>query len=65
MIKDTLKGTTNTQSPDINEDKTCPEWQGFKHFMYLKHDAHHHKIDIEIQSYKEDEKEKKKEALKR
>ena len=27
--------------------------------MYLKHDAHCHKIEIEMQSYKEDEKAKK------
>ena len=55
----TFNGITNTQNPDINENKTCVEWQGFKHFMYLKHDAHCHKIEIEMQSYKEDEKEKK------
>ena len=55
----TFNGITNTQNPDINENKTCVEWQGFKHFMYLKHDAHCHKIEIEMQSYKEDEKAKK------
>ena len=61
--EDTFKGITNTQNPNIDKDKTCVEWQGFTHFMYLKRDAHRHKIDIEMQSCKEDEKEKK--ALKR
>ena len=61
--EDTFKGITNTQNLNIDKDKTCVEWQGFKHLMYLKRDAHRHKIDIEMQSCKEDEKEKK--ALKR
>ena len=63
--EDTFKGIANTQNPDIDEDKTRVEWQGFKRFIYMKRDAHRHKIDTEIQSYKEEEKEKKEEALKR
>ena len=62
--EDTFKGITNTQNPDVDEDKTRAEQQGFKHFMHLKHNAHHRKIDTEMQPYKEDEKEKKEEALK-
>ena len=63
--EDTFKGITNTQNPNIDEDKTCVKCQGFKNFMYVKHDAHHHKTDTEMQLYKEDKKEKKEEALKR
>ena len=51
---------TNTQNPDNSEDKTHVEWQVFKQFMYLKCNVHRLKIDIEIQSCKEDKKEKKK-----
>ena len=35
--QDTFKGNTITQDPDIDSEKTCVEWQGFKHLMYLKH----------------------------
>ena len=62
--QDTFKGNTITQDPDIDAEKTCVEWQGFKHFMYLKRGAHHRKIDIEIQSFKDSESEEKDEALK-
>ena len=62
--QDTFKGNTITQDPDIDAEKTCVEWQGFKHFMYLKRGAHRRKIDIEIQSFKDDESEKKDEAVK-
>ena len=57
--EDTFMGITNTQNPDVDEDKTRFEQQGFKHFMHLKHHAHHCKIDIGMQSHEEDEKEKK------
>ena len=63
--EDTFKGITKIQNPLFNEDKTCVEWQAFKHFMYLKCNAHHCQIDTEMQSYKEDEKEMKEETLKR
>ena len=47
MKEDRFKGITNSQNPDVDEDKTHVQWQGFKHFMYLKLDVHHHKIDVE------------------
>ena len=34
---------TNSKNFNINEDKTRVEWQGFKHFMYLKYDLHRRK----------------------
>lgn len=63
--EDTFKSIPNAQNPDINEDKTRVECQQFKYFMYLKCNALHSKIETEMQSYKEDEKVKKEEALKR
>ena len=57
--QDTFKGNTITQDPDIDVEKTSVEWQGFKHFVYLKCGAHRRKIDIEIQSFKDGESEKK------
>ena len=62
--QDTFKGNTITQDPDIDVEKTSVEWQGFKHFVYLKCGTHRRKIDIEIQSFKDGESEKKDEALK-
>ena len=59
-----FKGNKITQDPDIDAEKTSVEWQGFKHFMYLKRGADHQKINIEIQSFKGDKSEKKDEALK-
>ena len=61
--QDTFKGNTITQDPDIDAEKTYVEWQGFKHFMYLKRGAHRRKIDIEIQLFKDGKSEKKDEAL--
>ena len=63
--EDTLKTIKYTLKSDTNEDKTCIAWQRFKQFMYLKCNAHCHKIDTEMQLRKKDEKEKKEEALER
>ena len=62
--QDTFKGNKITQDQDIDAEKTCVEWQGLKHFMYLKCGVRRRKIDIEIQSFKDSEREKKDEALK-
>ena len=54
---------TNTQNLNINEDKTCVEWEGFKLFYIFE--TYTPSQDWHWNSVKEDQKGKKEEALKR